>query len=214
MNRLDILCSYLDKCETFADVGCDHGYCTLYMLKNGLCGQAYISDISEKCLSKAKTLLRDFIAEGKVVSECCDGLGKIPYDCGQVLIAGMGGEEIIRILENSFVPERFVFQPMKNARQLREFLLSRGAEITYDGVFRCGDKFYFVIKGGRVGYKSVYSEAELEFGKDLKSADTKAYIENELVKKRSYSERKMSAEHRAELTAQIAFIKRVLENET
>mgnify|MGYP003307993812 CR=1 FL=1 len=35
--RIDTLCSLLDKVETFADVGCDHGYCSEYMLKNGLC---------------------------------------------------------------------------------------------------------------------------------------------------------------------------------
>ena len=32
--RIRTLCSLLEKTDVFADVGCDHGYCTEYMLKN------------------------------------------------------------------------------------------------------------------------------------------------------------------------------------
>ena len=80
MDRIKTLCSYLDKCETFADVGCDHGYCTLYMLKNGLCRTAVISDISAKCLEKAQKLLKDYISENRVTAVCCNGLEKIDHD--------------------------------------------------------------------------------------------------------------------------------------
>ena len=57
MDRIERLCAFLDKCATFADVACDHGYCAKYMLDNGLCERAVISDISEKSMSKARTLL-------------------------------------------------------------------------------------------------------------------------------------------------------------
>ena len=48
MDRIKKLCTYLQPCNIFADVACDHGYCAEYMLKNGLCERAVISDISEK----------------------------------------------------------------------------------------------------------------------------------------------------------------------
>ena len=32
--RIETLCSLLGKAKTFADVGCDHGFCSEYMLKN------------------------------------------------------------------------------------------------------------------------------------------------------------------------------------
>ena len=57
MDRISILCSFLDKCTSFADVACDHAYCAEYMLKNNLCESAFVSDISEKSLSKARKLL-------------------------------------------------------------------------------------------------------------------------------------------------------------
>ena len=72
--RLLTLFSELEFCERFADVGCDHGYCAEYMLKNGLCKTAVISDISAASLDKARRLLQEYEARGKLVSVCCNGL--------------------------------------------------------------------------------------------------------------------------------------------
>lgn len=209
MDRIEKLCEHLDKCESFADVGCDHGYCTLYMLKNGLCEKAVISDISAKCLQKAERLLRGYISCGKVLPVCCDGLEKIDENTSQILIAGMGGEEIVNILKTAYIPRSFVFQPMKNERKLREFLVQNGAEITLDKPLVIGGKFYYVIKGKRQG-KSSYSEAQYEYGKDLKSAETKAYMGVELKKMQGYLTREMSEQHRLELEKRVRFTEDIL----
>lgn len=186
MGRIEKLCAYLDKCRTFADVGCDHGYCTQYALENGLCESAVIADISAKSLSKAQNLLSDYIADGRVKSVCCDGLEEIDQDTDEVLIAGMGGEEIIKILSSAFIPNKFVFQPMKNAPLLRKYLIERGAKIVRDDIFEDG-KYYFVIKGERMGGTAEYGELETEFGKDsLKNPVFLAFARIELDKKLSY----------------------------
>ena len=66
--RIRILCSHLTPAETFADVGCDHGYMSEYMLKNGLCGKLYFSDVSKGSLEKAKKRLATYVADGAAVS--------------------------------------------------------------------------------------------------------------------------------------------------
>lgn len=202
MERIGKICSYIDRCKTFADIGCDHGYCTQYALRKGLCERAYITDISAKCLKKAEKLLADYIESGVCVPICCDGLEGIDKDCGQVLIAGMGGEEIIRILENSFIPEKFIFQPMKSAPELRKFLIERGCAITADDIFFDG-KYYFIIKGERTGGTSPYSEKELTFGRgSLKNPLVKGYAAAEAEKRRAYLGREMKDENRAKLLVQ------------
>ncbi|MDE6557986.1 MAG: class I SAM-dependent methyltransferase, partial [Clostridia bacterium] len=143
MGRIEILCSYIDDCDSFADVGCDHGYCTEYALKSGKCNRAVIADISAKCLKKAETLLVSFIKSGRCTSVCCDGLAGISEDIDEVLIAGMGGEEIIKILSEGFIPKKFILQPMKNAPKLRKFLLDNGCKITADDSFK-DDTYYFI----------------------------------------------------------------------
>ncbi|MDE6585892.1 MAG: class I SAM-dependent methyltransferase [Clostridia bacterium] len=213
MDRIKKLCSYLESCTTFADVGCDHGYCTEYMLKNNLCARAVISDISDKCLDKAKTLLKDYIQNGQVSSVCCFGLEDISKDTELVLIAGMGGEEIVSILKNSFIPRKFVFQPMKNCRAVREYLLSSGAEITADEVFESGGKFYFVLKGTREGNKTAYTDCQLDYGLNTDGADCQKFLKAELEKKLGYLQRELGGKARAEIELQVEKIRRLLKNE-
>ena len=172
--RIDTLCSLLVKVETFADVGCDHGYCSEYMLKNALCARAILSDISKGSLAKAEALLAPYIRQGRATSVLGDGFLGVPKDVDQVLIAGMGGSEIVSILsdeKHGFMPKRFVFQPMHDAEKLRRYILENGGYIDRDFTFADG-KFYDVICGGNCQYagqvcgENVYTDAEYEFGKE------------------------------------------------
>ncbi len=177
--RIDTLCSLLTPAKTFADVGCDHGYCSKYMLENGLCEKVILSDISKGSLQKAETLLAPYIRAGKAVSVLGDGFFGVPKDTEEVLIAGMGGSEIISILADKrygFMPKRFVFQPMHDAEKLRRYILENGGYIDRDFTFRDG-KFYEVICGGKGGNAQAYTPAEYEFGKENLRTRPKAFLE-------------------------------------
>lgn len=176
MNRIQSLCALLERAETFADVGCDHGFCSEYMLRHDLCERAIISDISRESLKKAEGLLSTYIAEGRCVPNCADGLAGIPQDTELVLIAGMGGMEMIHILKEGFLPRKFVLQPMRDTEALRRYLVSAGAKITHDVTFEDG-KFYDVIKGERAG-GSFYTEEEFRFGKGNLALRPKAFLES------------------------------------
>jgi len=196
MNRIAAICSYIDKSETFADVGCDHGYCAEYALKSGLCAKVFITDVSAKCLAKAEKLLSRYVDSGKCVPVCCDGLTGLDESCEQVLIAGMGGEEILKILRCGFIPRKFIFQPMKNAPELRSYLIERGCKITADDIFYDGN-YYFIIKGEREGGTKEFTKEELLFGRDsLKNPVLKEYAAVEAEKKKSYLENIASEEAR------------------
>ncbi len=215
--RLKKLCAFLDECDAFIDVGCDHGYCTQYMLENGLCRHAVIADVSPQSLSKAQRLLGAYVNSGVCTAVCCDGLEKVPRD-GLTLIAGMGGEEIIRILSSAYIPQSFVFQPMKNAPALRAFLLDNGCRLEYDGLFtetRGGTvKYYFVIKGTRRGGGAPYSPAQLAWGRhSLGTPELKNLLEYELEKLESYKNNGLSATSLGGVEERIKDIKGVLADE-
>lgn len=200
MDRIEKICSYLDKCETLADVGCDHGYCAQTALKNGLCEKVYITDVSAKCLAKAEKLLANEIANGRCEAVCCDGLSGVEGNCEQVLIAGMGGEEILRILKNGFIPRKFVLQPMKNAPDLRAYLIGAGCRITADDIFYDNDKYYFVIKGERSGGTKGYTAEQLLFGRDsLNNPAIKRYAVAEAEKRKAYLKGNLSEEVRKKI---------------
>ena len=166
-----MLCSLLQKAHSFADVGCDHGYCSEYMLKNGLCEKVIFSDISKGSLAKAEKLLAKYIQDGKAQGVLGDGFFGVPNTTQEVLIAGMGGSEIVSILSDTrygFLPELFVFQPMHDSEKLRRYLIAQGAVIDRDYTFE-DTKFYEVIVGHKrreTENEQSYSDAEYEFGKE------------------------------------------------
>ena len=169
--RIDTLCSLLERTDTFADVGCDHGYCSEYMLENGLCEQAILSDVSKGSLQKAETLLSDYLQSGRAVSVLGDGFAGVPDTVGEVLIAGMGGCEIVKILSDKshgFLPKKFVFQPMLNADKLRRWIVENGGVITRDFTFFAEGKYYDVVCGRKAlgGETERYTDLEYEFGRD------------------------------------------------
>lgn len=202
--RLAAVCGELEKCDTFADVGCDHGYCTLYMLEKGLCRTAQISDISAKSLKKAQALLSAYIADGRVRPVVCDGLAGIDRGTEQVLIAGMGGEEIVKILSDGFLPPKLVLQPMKNAEKVRAFLLGRGYALLHDHTFYADKKFYDLIKAVKGGKQEEYNKDMLSFGRENILSPTEDFakmLERDISRCREW--RESAAEGRAEIDARL-----------
>ncbi len=193
--RIKEICSHIPKAEAFADVGCDHGYCARYVLENDLARRVYITDISAQSLEKAKTLLKNEIEAGRCVALVGNGLSVLPEEC-TVLIAGMGGEEIVKILSEK-IPPVFLLQPMKNTEKVRRFLAKNNCSLSLDYTFEDG-KFYDLILGTRGGGDR-YSEEEFLYGRDNLVRHSPAFIKkvrmerdklaNYLRLTRSYEER-------------------------
>ncbi len=217
--RIDTLCAHLRKVQSFADVGCDHGYCTEYMLKNGLCERAIFSDVSKGSLAKAEKLLAPYVLEGRAQGVLGDGFFGVPSDTEEVLIAGMGGSEILSILTDAghgFLPKYFVFQPMHDGEKLRRYLVAQGATLDRDYTFFDG-KFYDVIVGRATGEGSEYSEAAYEFGKENLERMPEAFVQRtkkQLANLDKYLAREgLQEESRQELIERKARLQGVLKGE-
>ena len=205
--RIDTLCSLLQPCRSFADVGCDHGYCSQYVLERGLCDKVVFADISKGSLAKAERLLAPYVAESKAVASLGGGFFGVPKDTQQVLIAGMGGSEIVGILADEkygFIPEMFVLQPMHDAEKLRRYLIENGAYIVRDYTF-FDKKYYDVIVGRkkRDNETQTYSDREYEFGKENLACMPEAFVQRtkkQLLQTQAYLTREnMQEEGKKEL---------------
>ena len=170
--RLAKLVSLIPDCDVLADVGCDHGYVGIEALRLGKAKQVAFTDISRPSLLKAKANCpQEF--ETVVSFHCRDGLGDINADCA--IIAGMGGLEIISILQNAKnLPQKLVLQPMRNQRDVRNYLTDN-YEIVTDVKFRDG-KFYDVIVAEKCDSPTKLTELELEFGKTNIANPSKDFV--------------------------------------
>lgn len=173
--RLEKILSVLPRCNVLADVGCDHGYVGLGALERDLAQRVVFVDISLPSLQKAQRNCPQSL-KTRATFVCRNGLGDLDVDCA--VIAGMGGMEIISVLDNAkTLPQNLVLQPMRNQQDVRLRLL-RDYEILTDETFFDG-KFYDLITAVK-GKGCSLTHEQLVFGKDnLKkpSADFVAYLQ-------------------------------------
>lgn len=178
--RIAKLVSLVPSCVTLADVGCDHGYVGIEALKLGRVKRVTFVDVSLPSLDKARANCpQEYINDVSFV--CQDGIKDVESDCA--VIAGMGGLEIISILENAkHPPQKLVLQPMRNQRDVRKYL-SKGYEITTDEKFY-DYKYYDVIVAEFCGRQTNLTEPELEFGRSNLANPTEDFT-NYLLKEQS-----------------------------
>lgn len=180
MNRLSkrqqaivLLC---EKHKTTIDVGCDHGYIGAELLKSGKTEFLTATDISEKSLLKAQKLFeKENLKNTKTV--CANGLDFENSLAEQVIIAGMGGTNIIDILKNYQHRDKvlcFILQPMKEVALLRKYLCENNFFIEKDIVICDKKKFYHIlaVKQGKQELKSI----NIHFGAYLSTQSEDFYL--------------------------------------
>lgn len=165
--RLENIVELCDKTSVIADIGCDHGYVTAELILSNRCDRVIATDISAPSLDKAIVFCDSLNINGYVSFREGDGFSVIYKSdkVKQAVIAGMGGMEIIKILEekNNNL-KNFVLQPMRDVVKLREYLINNKYKIVYDYLVYDDEIYYNVIKvtKGRNHLKPM----EIYFGKD------------------------------------------------
>lgn len=152
--------------KNLIDIGCDHGYIPIYLLKEKIVSSAVLVDISKQSLEKAIELgNRNNIENVQYI--CTDGLKGVQIANNSVVsMSGMGGAEIISIISD-VKPELLVLSPQKNVYELRVYL-QQFYEFVRDYIVADNGKFYFVISLKIKDIKKSYdklSYEELLFGK-------------------------------------------------
>lgn len=147
--RLHAIMEMLGTAHTVADIGCDHGKLAVGLLLSGRAERVIASDISAASLQKARNLSRSYGIENKVDLRISDGFANICEDIECSCIAGMGGELIARILDNSALcvrrQSRIVMQPMRGEAELRRYLYENGFRILSERVILDGGRYYQLI---------------------------------------------------------------------
>lgn len=196
-DRLMAIVKLLGPLDIVVDVGCDHGYVANYLIENNLSKKVYATDISNDSLDKNREFSKKRGNEKKIISVLGDGLKPIEEEFDGVVIAGMGGELIKNILEESkekIEDKILILQPMTGRVELRKYLSENGFMIEKEAIVKDKDKFYEIIKAvpGN-GYKST---SEFYFGNNLvEDCDPILidYVENYLEKTERYLEKAKSS---------------------
>ncbi len=139
------------KYKSVADIGTDHGKIPIYLVKNNICDYAVACDINEGPVSACKKNIIKHSLEKKLHTRLCDGLKGIECsECDSAVIAGMGGELIIKIIDESFTVAKsfkeLILQPMTGVDKLRSYLAEKGFKSVEEKLVSDNGKIYVVLK--------------------------------------------------------------------
>ncbi len=176
--RLENIVTLCDNVSTIADIGCDHGYVSAELILSNKCDRVVATDISERSLNKAIRFCDSLNINSYISFREGDGFNVIYKSdkVKQAVIAGMGGMEIIKILENKKINlKNFVLQPMRDVVKLRQYLIDNHYKILYDYLVFEDGIYYNIIKVTK-GFNNL-KPMEIYFGKDNFDWNTEVFKE-------------------------------------
>ena len=171
--RLNTILEMLEPCETLADIGTDHGYIPVEAVRRGICARAIACDVGRGPLERASEHIAQAGLADVIETRLGDGLHVIaPAEADQIVMAGMGGPLMIRILEEgeaaAHAAGRLILGPQSELDRFRSFLLG-SYDIIGERLVREDGKYYFLIaaepRAAGESAQAVYTAGELLYGR-------------------------------------------------
>nr|WP_245522806.1 class I SAM-dependent methyltransferase [Thermoanaerobacter italicus] len=132
--RLRKIAEYIPHGSKVADIGTDHGFIPVYLIKSKIATYVVASDLNKGSLNKAVKEVQKRNLQSLIDTRLGNGLHVLlPGEVDVVVIAGMGGILITKILEEgkdiAKTIKKFLLQPMRDSAYLREYLIENGYKI-------------------------------------------------------------------------------------
>ena len=177
--RLCAVAALVKNGKGLIDVGTDHGYLPVYLAEHGYTGALFASDIREGPLSAARKTAQEHGLSARIRFFLCDGLALCPPDeIDTIVIAGMGGDMIVKILDEAewCMDKRYrlILQPMTKPEVLRYWLVNNEFRISGESVVEDSGTLYQIIDAV-FGGTTRLTDAELFVGKRALVNDEELY---------------------------------------
>ena len=169
--RLATVASLIPKGAHLVDVGTDHGYVPIWLLQKQHIVSAIAMDVNKGPLARARENRDKYGFTDVMDLRLSNGLEKLkPGEGDSVLIAGMGGPLMIRIIEegrrNASSIQTWVLQPQSEIPSVRRYLHEHDFKIIEEIMLKDDGKYYMAMKAVP-GHEEPWNELEYLFGKDL-----------------------------------------------
>ena len=131
------------------DVGCDHGFISIYLVEEKIAPSVLAMDIGKGPLQQAQLHIEEAGLQNRITTRLSDGLMKYregEADC--LIIAGMGGPLMQEILSNEKVEDfkEIILAPQSEICEFRKFLADHGFEIIAENMVLEDGKYYPMMK--------------------------------------------------------------------
>jgi tRNA (adenine22-N1)-methyltransferase len=167
--RLEAVAAYVPVGARLADIGSDHGYLPVALMKRGVISAAVAGEVALTPYHAAQRTVRDNGLEQHITVRLASGLAAIEKQdaISAITLCGMGGETIRDILQQDPArlsgQELLILQPNGGEQPLRLWLMAHGYRIVAEQVLHENRFYYEIIVAERSG-PVTYSDRELYFG--------------------------------------------------
>ncbi len=178
-DRLKVLGDLVPDNSVCLDIGCDHAFLDIYLVKSNRNIKAIASDIAKGPLEQAQRNIKEENLEGKIEVRLGSGLDTYTSDINTIVISGMGGRNIIGICKNNLKKLKqintLIISPNNYQVDVKDFLTKNGFYIEEE-LFVKDKKFIYQIIKFQKGKKK-YSKKELFFGPVFLQRKDELFIE-------------------------------------
>ena len=149
--RLGMLADMVTRGSRVVDVGCDHGFLSIYLVQQGISPRVLAMDVRKGPLAAAAQHIAECGLGEYIETRLSDGLYEYRLGEADTLVcAGMGGRLMARIVSESMEKAEalgeLILQPQSELRVFREFLRTNGFRVVAeDAVYEEG-KYYFSMR--------------------------------------------------------------------
>lgn len=125
--RLSIITDMAENGNIIADIGTDHGYVPIKLIRENAYHLAIAADVNQNALEIARRNIKENGMQDKISCILSDGLEQINETPDCIVISGMGGELISKILNNGIEKakkaDKLIIQAQSKWEALRKSLL-------------------------------------------------------------------------------------------
>lgn len=162
-SRMLMVAQCLKPCDTVYDIGTDHCYIPIYLIRQGICNKAIATDVKKGPVEKAIENIQLFGVENVVDAFVSDGITHVG-NSADIIISGMGADVIIGILaknmEYAKSANQIIIQCQSKTERLRAFLWDNGFDIYDERLTVEKSKIYNVFAVKYVNRKQQYTNLE------------------------------------------------------
>jgi tRNA (adenine22-N1)-methyltransferase len=141
----------VQPCNSIADIGCDHGYVAIELVKSNICNHVIAMDINKGPLERALANIREQNMTDKIETRLSNGTKAInPGEVDGIICAGMGGRLVISILEDGRElvsnMKQLILQPQSEIDEVRYYLRLNGFKIIKEDMVLEDGKYYPMMR--------------------------------------------------------------------
>lgn len=168
--RLNTLAKMVDPNSRLADIGTDHAYLPIELVKNGKIQYAIASDIAPGPLENARTDIAEAGLTSQIETRLGSGLETVKHvdQIDTVVIAGMGGKLMTNILDAAWNRDyhfkTLVLEPNIGEAGVRNWLMMHNYQIVDEKLIAEAGHTYELIKARLTEKRHNLTEKEIFFG--------------------------------------------------